>query len=461
MIRALYLLVLIILPGQIIAQSFLINLSPNHQQKLNTIKSGHQRMMKYYKYYKKDSTHHSKKQEKKYKHTIDSTFKAERKDERLRKRMARKGIILPDNRLAKADETDKQLRYWHTVMKDSCSSDSTRKAAKLKVRELAIEKAKRHPGFQHLTDRYNISGDTVNWQQIAQQVPGLDTLSEVFDSSPEQLFKVAEEQSIKQFSDFTGAGAVQKEFAEAEKLKSLPDQYKKEYEKYTDKDQLKKEGKDKAVNEAMDYFAAHPERIQAAQAKMGKLLSKYREFSNSADLKGAVKQTSMQGKTFFEHLVFGGNFNILSTDPVSVDLSPMLGYKFTTKFFIGVGMVYRHTFSDSIKNSWYVSPVNTGYKVFANYDVAKGFFAYTEWERSGIASKLNDKSKKEWKNNYFIGAGKKFLVHPKLYLVTTLLYNLNNEDHNPVHPRRFQVKVGFQLSELATRKKKIYYNPNR
>jgi hypothetical protein len=75
--------------------------------------------------------------------------------------------------------------------------------------------------------------------------------------------------------------------------------------------------------------------------------------------------------------------------------------------------------------------------------------------------KTDDHIKKQWKSNYFIGAGKKFLVHPKLYLTTTLLYNLNNDTKNPVHPRRFQVKVGFQLSELATRKKKIYYNPNR
>jgi len=119
------------------------------------------------------------------------------------------------------------------------------------------------------------------------------------------------------------------------------------------------------------------------------------------------------------------------------------------------------SFADSIKSQWYISPKNSAYKIFVNYDVIKGFFAYGELERSGISLKSNDKSAKTWKNNYFFGAGKKFLVHPKLYMTTTFLYNLNDEIHNPVHPRRFQVKIGFQTSELMTRKKKIYYNPNR
>lgn len=224
---------------------------------------------------------------------------------------------------------------------------------------------------------------------------------------------------------------------------------------------MKKEGKEKAVEKAVDHFAEHGDKLQGAQAKMSKLLSKYREFSNSNDLSDAVKHTSMKGKTFFEHLLIGGNFNVLSTEPFSIDFSPLIGYKFTTKLSMGLGMSFRYTYSDSIKNKFYISPRNTSYKTFVNYDVIKGFFAYGEWEKSGIRASSNDKSNKTWKDNYFVGVGKKFLVHPKLYLTLTALYNLNNEENNPVHPRRFQMRLGFQVSELATRKKKIYYDPNR
>lgn len=452
---------LIFLPCYIHAQSLNVNLSPRHSQKLSTIKSGHKRLTKFYKFYKRDSAKHFRKQEKYYKKLLDSTYRADHKQERIRKRLARKGIMVPNNKLSQMDSLDAKLKQWYVVAKDSSASDSLRVEAKQKVKQLALQKASLYPGFQHLMEQYQLNGDSVNWQSVAAQVPGIDTLAGVFDSNPEQLFSMAENRAVSQFQKLTGAGTLSEEFAEAGKLKNLPGQYSKQYEQYTDQERLKEQGKDKAVGEALDYFATHVGKLQMSQAKVSKLLSKYRDISNSEDLSTAVKRTSMQGKTFWEHLVIGGNFNIVSTSPVSIDLSPLLGYKFTTRFSLGVGMNYRHTFRDSIKHNWYVSPVNTSFKGFANYGVFKGFFTYGEWERSRLSGKLNDHAKREWRNNYFVGIGKKILVHPKLYLNTTLLYNLNNEDKNPIHPRRFQIRFGFQLSELATRKERITYDPNR
>jgi hypothetical protein len=98
--------------------------------------------------------------------------------------------------------------------------------------------------------------------------------------------------------------------------------------------------------------------------------------------------------------------------------------------------------------------------MFASYDLIKSFYAYAEWKKSGV--KINSEpAVNRWRDNYFVGVGKRFLIHPKLYLTLTALYNLNNTDNNPVYPRRFQIRAGFQLSELATRKKKVYYDPNR
>ncbi len=444
----------------LIAQTIKITLSPKHTHKLTTIKSGHKKLTKFYKYYKKDSTQYVRAQEKHYKKTFDSTYRANRKQDKIRRQLVKKGISLPDDQLSKADTLTKQLNHWYSIMKDPTSSDSIKHAAKEKIKDLAIEKAKQHPGFQHLMDKYQLTGDTLDWKTVAQQVPGMDTLSGVFNSSPKELFSIAEEHSTKQIEQYAGK-LLGNEFSEVDKLKDLPDHYKKEYEQYMDRDKLKEEGKQKVVEEATDQFVEHADKLQGAQAKMSKLLSKYREFSNSNDLSDAVKHTSMKGKTFFEHLLIGGNFNVVSTEPFSIDFSPMLGYKFTTKLSVGIGMNFRYTYVDSIKNKFYVSPANTSYKAFVNYDVIKGFFAYGEWEKSGIKMNSNDKSNKTWKDNYFIGVGKKFLIHPKLYLTTTALYNLNNEDNNPVHPRRFQMRIGFQVSELATRKKKIYYDPNR
>jgi hypothetical protein len=442
------------------AQNFSVALSEGHMKKLNALNSGKKRLIRYYKYYKKDSAQFVRKQDRYFKSTFDSTFRANRKQEKLRKQLEKKGISFPNDQLSKADTPKKQLRRWYAVMKDSTSSDSLKQIAKQKIKNLAIERAKQHPGFQNLLEQYQISGDTADWKTITAQVPGMDTLSGVFNSSPKELFSVAEEHSTKQIEQYAGK-LLGKEFSEADKLKGLPDQYKKEYEQYMNREKLKSEGKEKVIQDATNHFAEDAKKLQSAQATMSKLMSKYREFSNSNDLSDAVKHTSMKGKTFFEHLLIGGNFNVVSTEPFSIDFSPMVGYKFTTKLAAGIGMNFRYTYVDSIKNKFYVSPANTSYKAFVNYDVIKGFFAYGEWEKSGIKMNSNDKSNKTWKDNYFIGVGKKFLIHPKLYLTTTALYNLNNEDNNPVHPRRFQMRIGFQVSELATRKKRIYYDPNR
>jgi len=223
------------------------------------------------------------------------------------------------------------------VLKDSTASDSAKQLATGKIKELALQRARQYPGFQHILEKYQLSSDTADWKTVTNQVPGLDTLSGLFNSSPEKLFTMAEEQANKHAQSLMG-NTPGGSFAEVEKLKDLPGQYKTQYEKYTDPDQLKTQGKEAAVKEAADYFAKHADKLQGAQQKVSKLLSKYREFSNSNDLSTAVKRTSMEGKTFWEHLLIGGNFNVVSTRPFSLDLSPQLGYRIRTNLAIGVGM---------------------------------------------------------------------------------------------------------------------------
>lgn len=415
-------------------------------------------MIKFYKFYKQDSTRQAKRIDKYYKRILDSPWRANHSNEKLAGKFARRGIVMP-NAIA-TDSPSHELQKWLRVLNDSSTTDSLKNLAVAKVKALVVENAKGCPGFQYLFEKYQ-TGDSVKWQSLSAQVPGLDSLHALFNSSPEQLFVIAEKKVMEFVKDNEAFGKFGEQIAQADAFKSLPDQYRQQYELYTDTTFLLEQAKVKATTALTEHLFQKAEKIQAAQRKVSKLLSKYRAFDNSNDLSNAVRQTSMKGKAFWEHLVIGGNFNVVSTSPVSMDISPKLGIKITTRFVVGAGMNYRCTFGDSIKNSYYISPRNTSFKTFASYEVIKSFFAYAEWERSGIHMNSNDKNSKVWKDNYFIGAGKKFLIHPKLYLTLTGLYNLNSEEKNPVHPRRFQVRMGFQFSELATRKKKVFYDPNR
>ncbi len=502
---------LILCPGILFSQSFKVNLSPKHEQKLGHVKSGHKRMMKYYKYHKKDSAQHSKKKNKQARKELDSLRKAETKGKKLSEELTKRGIkddeqiayaeklqaevkqlkvVLKDSTAsdsakqvakrrmkeiskdkvnetlatkghpfkAKFQESQKlknELKGYLSLAKDSCASDSVRKVARDKAKELALQQAMGNPTFKGLYEHYKQNEKKPDWEVIGQQVPGLDSLQEIFDSNPEELMQSAESLSSRTLMNESGlSDMTQKTDAFNEVLE--------QQKKLADPEYLSKEGQSKAKEEAMDHFAEHSDKLQGAQQKMGNLLGKYKEFTNSNELGDAVKRTSLEGKTFKERIVLGGNFNIVSTDPLAVDLAPLLGYRLNTKFFIGVSMNYRHTFSnvDSLKYNWYVSPSNTSFRIFTNYDLIRNFFAYAEWE-VGAFKKQNTSMEipKKWNSNYFIGLGKKILILPKLFMTVTALYNLNNEKRNPTHPQRFQMRIGFQTSDLAFRKKKVYYNP--
>src|SRR5579859_8167495 len=126
------------------------------------------------------------------------------------------------------------------------------------------------------------------------------------------------------------------------------------------------------------------------QTRLSKLMRRYSYVPNSNDLSTAVKRTSLKGRTFKERLVVAGNFQLLNTTPVTLDFSPIAGYKFNSKWSAGIGMNYRQTFSNNPTTSVKLSPSVFGVKVFASYDVAKGFFAYTEFDRSKIIHTTNE-----------------------------------------------------------------------
>jgi hypothetical protein len=283
------------------AQTISITLSPNHQKKLSTYKSGHKRLKQYYKFYKKDSAQHAKKLDKKFKRELDSAYRANRKQEKLERQLAEKGIILPRKEMSYGDSLNRELKKYWAIAKDSTVSDSVRQVAKGKVKEIALKQAEQYPGYQNLMGKYQ-SGDSLSWEMLVKEVPGLDTLSGVFNSSPDELFATAEKTAEELLTKASGAGALGGQFAEAEKLKKLPKQYMNEYKKYSDPEMLEKEAKEKAAAEAVKVFEEKAD-IGGAQKSISKLMSKYREFSSATDLSDAVKHTSLKGSPLRERLL--------------------------------------------------------------------------------------------------------------------------------------------------------------
>jgi hypothetical protein len=435
---------LFLIPGVSSGQEISIQLSSTHVEKLNAIQEGGKRLKKYHQFYERDSIRCQKLLRKKYRHAIDSAVRTVTAKERLIRRLARRGIST-DRLSTGLDSLNSELVRWFSVLKDSSAVDSLKAIARETVRLLSLLKMNLDPRFLKLQQDFAAEPHS-DWKKIAKDIPGLDTLKEVFDSNTETLFGLAEGQLSQRIAPKFPGMESRETVPSMEEIEGYKNELDIPGDDYRDKDQLRNKAKHKVMEKAINYLGEHGNELVTVQNKLNRLLRKYQQFSNSEDLSTAVKHTSLKGRTFFEHLLVGGNFNVISIRPVAIDLSPMIGYKFNRRVSTGIGANYRCTFADSIRNQRYISPGNRGLKVFLNYDLYRGLFAYAELERSGLSIKKIENAGKRCSNNYFIGVGKKILIHPKIYFTTVFTYNLNNSENNPFYPRRFQVKLGFQLS---------------
>ena len=137
--RNLITILTLILPAVLLGQGIKINLSPKHSQKLTEIKSGHARMTKYYKYYKKDSIASVKKQFKKARHAWDSARRSGIMALKIDRELTKRGIH-GNKQILFGDSLKTKFASYKRVLADSTSSDSARRYAKHQVRRISKNK---------------------------------------------------------------------------------------------------------------------------------------------------------------------------------------------------------------------------------------------------------------------------------------------------------------------------------
>ncbi len=249
-------------------------------------------------------------------------------------------------------------------------------------------------------------------------------------------------------------------------MKGTVQQYQKQMAGYQDSEKLKSEGKAKAKEQALERAAGLASKIQALSGPMTKLKNKYSSLLNSDDLSTGIKANSLKGRPLRERWVLGGNFNVTSTAPLMIDLSPQVGYKIDKRFQAGIGGIYRAKFVDTVGIANSISPSRYGFTSFASYGLLLNFFAYAEWEHTKILSRVgapqpisttpvpDPPATKQWVDGLLIGVGRQFIFHPKVKGSVLFLWNPLHKNGNSPYHEAFVVKTGFQLSELAMLKKK-------
>ncbi len=413
-----------------------ITLSSRHQNKLSEIKTGHKRAKHFYRYFKKDSLRQLRHLNRRAKRSWDSLSRVAR---------AQRDKI-PEIQNNHLDILNAEILACRAILNNPKSPDSLREAAKKKARDLLVAKWRYLPNYAVLEEAFLNWPYSASWKDVANPLPGMDSI-DAFFKTPEDFLEYAAKTS-PHLSEIPGLnpGAAHTGLAELQEVQ----QHTREFPMAN---------YDKVNAASADSLLDRKALLASVSREVGHLLSKYSSFSSATDLTDARRRTSLEGKTFFERVSLGGNVNVISTDPFCIDFSPQLGYRITSLLVVGLGMNYRISFGDSIQYSnWPVSTRNTAINGFASYEFLASWYGYAEAQFSRTSALESDS---KWNGNYFVGLGKKFLVHPKLFMTLTLLYNLNPDTQNQIYPQRFQLRLGFQTSDLAFRKKRMNFDPNR
>ncbi len=403
---------LISVPLLSMSQNVQVNLSPQHCEKLNKLNNAKTKLLKYFRYYRRDSVRQTRQ-------------KLRREKKLIMRELLNARDVMP---LPFAVSGLRPLDYVEIPDSLHLSSDPL-----ATLPSLRLEAAR---------------GGTIP-----------DSLFSLFPR-PDDVYK---DVASKLPRDLTGQNAANADTAispvsvnavSAEVTDQIPIDMTEIPRELPDRDSLVTIAKMHAIRLAQSV------KMPDVQKKITKIMTRYRAFGNAGNPSEGVRRTSLEGLTILERLVIGGTFNVVSTQPLSIDIAPRIGYRLSTRFQTGFGVNIRHTWGDSLRFDRTVSSQHLSYRAYVRHELPRSFFAYTEWERVRLP-KAQESSDARWLDAAFVGAGRKFLVHPACYMTVTALYHISAEEQSSVYARRFQVRIGFELSELATRRKTFQYHPNR
>src|SRR3972149_11906286 len=142
-------------------------------------------------------------------------------------------------------------------------------------------------------------------------------------------------------------------------------------------------------------------------------------------------------------IFFGGNFGLSFGRESLIEISPLVGYRFTPKLSVAVGPVYQYyrykSFNPAIGT---IRFHNIGGRVFGRYIIYKNFFAQIEesltFVKSNLYQAFGDSTKNGYipVNDFLVGGGIRQPIGERAAVNLTILYNLTESEYtlnpNPV-----------------------------
>ena len=145
------------------------------------------------------------------------------------------------------------------------------------------------------------------------------------------------------------------------------------------------------------------------------------------DISDTDEQTYRDEKApFKERLYIGGNFWMQFGTYTLIDVSPVVGYRFSERFSAGPGLIYQYINYRGLGISSY------GGKVFARYLINENLFAHSEYEYLNLGYNLvTGELSRTDVYSFFIGGGYTQRIGQRAFIFIMLLYNLIDSPYTP------------------------------
>jgi len=146
--------------------------------------------------------------------------------------------------------------------------------------------------------------------------------------------------------------------------------------------------------------------------------------------------------SFISHLYFGGGFGLQFGSVTLIEVSPLVGYKITPKFSVGVSPTYKfYKYNDVYgKQTTHVF----GGSLFSRYMIWENIFAHIEYETLSYNIEVPGylKTRQQF-DSFFVGGGYKQPVGLNSAMYILALWNLNDTPNSPyINP---VIRVGFSV----------------
>jgi hypothetical protein len=222
-------------------------------------------------------------------------------------------------------------------------------------------------------------------------------------------------------------------------------------DKGNDPEAMKKMAEQQIKKQAVDHFKGQEQVLKQAMDQVSKLKLKYSSVTSLQDIPKR-RPNEMKGKPFIERVVPGVTFQFQKLHYYTVDVNPVVSYRFSGHINGGFGWNERLSF-----NKWNKLSRRDriyGPRVFGSYMIKNGFAVKAEVEKMYALippSMLVPDGERMWVWSAFVGFKKDYKFAGKIKGNVQMLYNLYKDHYNRPYADRFNVRMGF---EFPTKKKK-------